>query len=136
MQVLRSLVRSRLHDLDFFFENVSTFNEISTFFNEERVTDGSPQILVSENEVNNSGFSQNVNKTDEISMFVFFVEISLKALTFEKKKCAPCRRERLRIALAYAIRTVLSRIPLVSAAVSFVTKSLFSRSAAVSFVTD
>ena len=97
---------------------------------------GSPQILVSENEVNNSGFSQNVNKTNEISMFVFSVEISLKALTFAKQKCAPCRRERLRIALAYAIRTVLSRIPLVSAAVSFVTKSLFSRSAAVSFVTD
>ena len=86
MQVLRSLVRSRLHDLDIFFENVSTFNEISTFSNEKRVADGSPQILLSENEVNNSGFSQNVNKTNEISMFVFSVEISLKALTFAKKK--------------------------------------------------
>ena len=47
MQVLRSLVRSRLHDSDTFFENVITFNEISTFFHD---------------------FFENVNKTNEIAM--------------------------------------------------------------------
>ena len=44
VEVLRSLVRSRLHESNVFFENVNGLNEISTFFNEKRVADGSPQI--------------------------------------------------------------------------------------------